>query len=54
MGWKSFWRDQRGATAVEYGLVASLIFLAIVAAVTQFASNTGKMYNAIANHFAGS
>lgn len=32
-------RDQRGATAVEYGLILALIFLAMVGAVGTF-SNT--------------
>jgi pilus assembly protein Flp/PilA len=51
---RSFWKDERGATAIEYGLIVSLIFVAIVFAVNQFASNTGIMFNSIANHFAGS
>jgi len=28
-----FLRDERGATAIEYALIAGLIFLAIVAAI---------------------
>ncbi|MER2519604.1 MAG: Flp family type IVb pilin [Bdellovibrionales bacterium] len=28
-----FWRDERGSTAIEYSLIASLIFLSIVGAV---------------------
>lgn len=39
---KAFWnrlgRDQRGATAVEYGLILALIFLAMVGAVGQFSN----------------
>ena len=30
---KRFLRDERGATAIEYAIIASLIFLAIVAAI---------------------
>jgi pilus assembly protein Flp/PilA len=30
---KRFLRDERGATAIEYAIIASLIFLAIIAAV---------------------
>ncbi len=30
---RSFWRDDRGATALEYALLAALIFLAILATV---------------------
>ena len=42
-----FWRDERGATVIEYGLICGLIFLAIVASVRSFASNTGGMYGRI-------
>ena len=37
---KRFWSDQSGATAIEYGLIASLIFLVIVTAVTTFGNKT--------------
>jgi len=33
-------RDQKGATAVEYGLILALIFLAIVSGVTLLAATT--------------
>ena len=42
-----FMRDESGATAIEYGLICSLIFLAIVSAVNTFASNTDVMYGKI-------
>ena len=32
--------DEKGATAVEYGLILSLIFLAMVGAVQAFADGT--------------
>lgn len=35
-----FWRDESGATAIEYGLIASLVFLVIVTAVTTFGNKT--------------
>jgi pilus assembly protein Flp/PilA len=35
-----FWRDESGATAVEYGLIATFLSLAIV-------SGIGKVYGAI-------
>ena len=37
---KRFWRDKSGATAIEYGLIASLIFLVIVTSVTVFGNKT--------------
>ncbi|MEQ1500577.1 MAG: Flp family type IVb pilin [Myxococcota bacterium] len=45
-----FWIDERGATAIEYALIASLIFLAILGAVTLFATNAVNMWNSVANH----
>lgn len=38
-------QDQRGATAVEYGLIVSLIVLACVGAITSVASETTDMWN---------
>ena len=38
-------RDERGATAVEYGLIITMIVLAMVAALTQVASSTTSMWN---------
>ena len=43
-----FWRNESGATVIEYGLICSLLFLAIVAAVTDFASKSSIMYGHIA------
>ena len=31
---KSLWKDESGATAIEYGLLAALISVAIILAVT--------------------
>lgn len=39
-----FLRDESGATAVEYGLIAALVCLAIVGALTSFAGSTIDMY----------
>ena len=41
-------RDSRGATAIEYGLICALIFLAIVGAVGFAASRTITMWNNVA------
>ncbi|SAI58542.1 pilin subunit [Bordetella ansorpii] len=40
---KSFWQDEEGATAIEYGLIAGLIAVVIVLAVT----NLGETLNGI-------
>lgn len=46
-------RDERGATAVEYGLILALIFLAMVGAVGTFASTTTEMWNGVATKVQG-
>jgi pilus assembly protein Flp/PilA len=42
-------RDERGATAIEYSLIAALIFLAMVGAVYVFANTTITMWNEVSN-----
>ena len=37
--WRAFCRDERGATAIEYGIMAIGIALAVVAAVQLTGSN---------------
>jgi pilus assembly protein Flp/PilA len=44
---KRFWRDQSGATAVEYGLICACIFLVIVTSVTAFGNKTTDIMNAV-------
>jgi pilus assembly protein Flp/PilA len=46
--WRAFARNNRGATAVEYGLIISLIFVAILVAVNNAASSTIRMWNNVA------
>jgi pilus assembly protein Flp/PilA len=46
---RRFWTDDKGATAIEYGLIASLIFLAIIAAVNLLSDEMTDMYNFISN-----
>lgn len=42
-------RDERGATAVEYGLMVALIAVVIIAAVTLLGENLNAMFDQIAN-----
>ena len=44
-----FLKDESGATAIEYGLIASLIAVAIIAAATTLGNNIGDTFNSIAN-----
>ena len=45
----TFMRDESGATAIEYGLIASGIFLAIVLSVKDVASSVNAMYKMISS-----
>ena len=42
-------RDERGATAVEYGLILALIFFALIGAVEAFGQETIEMWNKISS-----
>lgn len=43
-----FWRDEEGATAIEYGLIAGLIAAGLVAALTLLGGDLKALFNAIA------
>ena len=36
---KNFWKDEEGATAIEYGLIAGLIAVGIVVGATALGTN---------------
>ena len=42
-----FWRDESGATAIEYGLIAAGISLAIIAAVNGLGTNLNEKFTSI-------
>jgi pilus assembly protein Flp/PilA len=44
------WSDESGATAIEYGLLASLIAVVIIGAVKLVATNLSIKFNAVANN----
>ena len=44
-----FLDDETGATAIEYGLIAALIAVVIITAVTSVGSNLKTQFNNIAN-----
>jgi pilus assembly protein Flp/PilA len=45
--------DERGATAVEYGLIVGCIFLAIIGGLSLFATNENAMYTNISTAIQG-
>jgi pilus assembly protein Flp/PilA len=50
---KAFWRNESGATAIEYGLIASLVFLVIVTSVTVFGNKTTEKMQYVSDAVAG-
>ena len=46
-------RDEKAATAVEYGLIVALIVLAMMAGLSQFAQTTIQMWNDVETKVAG-
>lgn len=45
--------DQRGATVIEYGLIAGLLVIAIVGAMNGFANEANGMWDMVAAELAG-
>ena len=45
----AFLNDENGATAIEYGLIAAGIAVAIVTVVTGLGTKTSTMYNNVSN-----
>jgi pilus assembly protein Flp/PilA len=44
-----FIKDESGATAIEYGLIAALIAVVIITAVTTIGTNLKGTFNNVAN-----
>jgi pilus assembly protein Flp/PilA len=44
-----FVRDESGATAIEYGLIAALIAVAIITVVTTVGTNLKATFTSVAN-----
>ena len=47
---KCLWKDEGGATAIEYGLIAALIAVIIIAAITLVGTDLSNMFNQVANN----
>jgi pilus assembly protein Flp/PilA len=45
----NFWNDESGATAIEYGLIAAGIALAIIAAVNGLGTNLNSVFTSVNN-----
>ena len=46
---KNFLRNESGATAIEYGLIAGLLSVVIIVAVTLVGTNLTGVFNSVAN-----
>ena len=42
-------KDERGATAIEYGLIAALVSVAAITALTAMGSSLDSMFTSVAN-----
>lgn len=45
---KKFWKDESGATAIEYGLIAALVAVAIIAALQTMTVELNGVFEDIA------
>jgi pilus assembly protein Flp/PilA len=43
-------RNERGATAIEYGLIAALIAVAAITAMTSIGSKLGSTFNNVSSN----
>lgn len=50
---QKFYRDETGASAVEYGLLVALIAVVIIGAVTLLGQNISNTFNSAANAIGG-
>ena len=41
---RAFARDERGATAIEYGLIAALICVTVIAAISQLGTTVNTLF----------
>ena len=46
---RRYFADERGATAIEYGLIAALIAVVIIGAVTSVGTNLKATFNKVGN-----
>ena len=44
---KNLWKDESGATAIEYGLIAALVSVAAIGALTTMGTSLGTLFNGV-------
>lgn len=45
----NFCRDEEGATAIEYALIAALVSVAAITALSQLGNNLNAMFTSVSN-----
>lgn len=50
---KKFFKNEEGATAIEYGLIAALIAVAAIAAMSSLGNNLSNTFNEVNNELDG-
>ena len=50
---KNFWNDEEGVTAIEYGLIAALIAVVIIAAVKLVGTELDKTFDKVGTELQG-
>jgi pilus assembly protein Flp/PilA len=50
---KRFWQDESGVTAIEYGLIAGLLAVVVIAAVTAAGGNLNAIFSLVCNKLNG-
>lgn len=53
MAFEQFLKDEEGVTAIEYGLIAALIAVAIIAMVALIGDQLNNVFNCIAGYLNG-
>ena len=49
---RRLWRDRRGATAIEYGMIAAMIAVVIVVSVKATGTTTQGLFNQVSTALA--
>jgi len=50
---KKFWQEEEGVTAIEYGLIAALIAVVIIASVTLVGDGLTGVFTAVSDALTG-
>lgn len=48
---KTFWTNRHGGTVIEYAMIAALITLGLIVAITSIGNSTKAMYENLDSHW---